>query len=48
MVNGRARLQLVHTYIPPSTVDFAGPSYLGHFNGTGKEDQIVLCAGKGA
>ena len=36
----------MQTYRPPRTVDFAGPSYLGHFVGTGTEDQIVLCAGK--
>ena len=37
-----ARLQLRHTYMPHVTVDFAGPSYFG-----GKNDQLVLCAGKG-
>ncbi len=37
-----ARLSLSHTYMPKSPVDFAGPSYFG-----GKDDQLVLCAGKG-
>jgi hypothetical protein len=37
-----ARLVLRHTYMPKSPVDFAGPSYFG-----GKDDQLVLCAGKG-
>ncbi|KAF8342880.1 uncharacterized protein EI90DRAFT_2964705 [Cantharellus anzutake] len=42
-----ARLVLLHTYVPPKKVDFAGASYLGHVSGTGgTEDQIVLCAGK--
>ena len=36
------RLSLRHTYMPKSPVDFAGPSYFG-----GKNDQLVLCAGKG-
>ncbi|KAG1752309.1 uncharacterized protein EDB91DRAFT_1101781 [Suillus paluster] len=36
-----ARLLLRHTYLPKAHVDFAGPSYFG-----GKEDQLVLCAGK--
>ncbi|KAH9836204.1 WD40 repeat-like protein [Rhodofomes roseus] len=36
-----ARLSLRHTYMPKVTVDFAGPSYFG-----GKNDQLVLCAGK--
>lgn len=36
-----ARLNLRHTYIPKVAVDFAGPSYFG-----GKDDQLVLCAGK--
>ncbi|THH11409.1 hypothetical protein EW145_g660 [Phellinidium pouzarii] len=35
------RLSLVHTYMPRSSVEFAGPSYFG-----GKDDQLVLCAGK--
>ncbi|KDQ58352.1 hypothetical protein JAAARDRAFT_34151 [Jaapia argillacea MUCL 33604] len=35
------RIQLQRTYIPKMTVDFAGPSYFG-----GKDDQLVLCAGK--
>ncbi|KAI5118541.1 hypothetical protein M0805_008482 [Coniferiporia weirii] len=35
------RLSLVRTYMPKSPVDFAGPSYFG-----GKDDQLVLCAGK--
>lgn len=33
----------MHTYIPAVPVDFAGPSYFG-----GKDDQFILCAGKGA
>jgi len=37
-----ARLSLRHTYMPKATVDFAGPSYFG-----GKDDQLVVCAGKG-
>jgi hypothetical protein len=37
-----ARLTLRHTYMPKLTVDFAGPSYFG-----GKDDELVLCAGKG-
>ncbi|KAF9233428.1 hypothetical protein BU15DRAFT_53925 [Melanogaster broomeanus] len=36
-----ARLSLRHTYMPKMPVDFAGHSYFG-----GKEDQLVLCAGK--
>ncbi|KAH7928593.1 WD40 repeat-like protein [Leucogyrophana mollusca] len=36
-----ARLTLRHTYMPKMPVDFAGPSYFG-----GKDDQLVLCAGK--
>jgi WD repeat-containing protein 26 len=39
----QGRLALVHTYIPAVPVDFAGPSYFG-----GKDDQFILCAGKGA
>ncbi|KAI0090434.1 WD40-repeat-containing domain protein [Irpex rosettiformis] len=35
------RLSLRHTYMPKVPVDFAGPSYFG-----GKNDQLVLCAGK--
>ncbi|KAM5543424.1 hypothetical protein V8D89_002675, partial [Ganoderma adspersum] len=35
------RLSLRHTYMPKAPVDFAGPSYFG-----GKNDQLVLCAGK--
>ncbi|KAI0049167.1 WD40 repeat-like protein [Auriscalpium vulgare] len=35
------RLSLRHTYLPKFPVDFAGPSYFG-----GKDDQLVLCAGK--
>ncbi|KAI1794365.1 WD40 repeat-like protein [Ganoderma leucocontextum] len=35
------RLSLRHTYMPKTPVDFAGPSYFG-----GKNDQLVLCAGK--
>ncbi|TCD66908.1 hypothetical protein EIP91_000747 [Steccherinum ochraceum] len=37
-----SRLSLRHTYMPKVTVDFAGPSYFG-----GKNDQLILCAGKG-
>jgi len=37
-----SRLSLRHTYISKSLVDFAGPSNFG-----GKDDQLVLCAGKG-
>ena len=40
--NSIVRLSLVHTYMPKSPVDFAGPSYFG-----GNDDQLVLCAGKG-
>ncbi|KAG0698073.1 hypothetical protein DFH29DRAFT_121383 [Suillus ampliporus] len=36
-----ARLLLRHTYLPKAHLDFAGPSYFG-----GKDDQLVLCAGK--
>jgi len=36
-----ARLTLRHTYLPRAHTDFAGPSYFG-----GKDDQLVLCAGK--
>ncbi|KZV65333.1 WD40 repeat-like protein [Peniophora sp. CONT] len=36
-----SRLSLLHTYMPKFQVDFAGPSYFG-----GKDDQLVLCAGK--
>ncbi|KIJ61612.1 hypothetical protein HYDPIDRAFT_31215 [Hydnomerulius pinastri MD-312] len=36
-----ARLTLRHTYMPKMPVDFAGHSYFG-----GKDDQLVLCAGK--
>lgn len=43
MVKDQARLTLRHTYMPKVPVDFAGPSYFG-----GKDDQLVLCAGKGA
>ncbi|EPT02101.1 hypothetical protein FOMPIDRAFT_1029426 [Fomitopsis schrenkii] len=41
LVKDTARLSLRHTYIPKVPVDFAGPSYFG-----GKNDQLVLCAGK--
>ncbi|KAG2030418.1 quinon protein alcohol dehydrogenase-like superfamily [Suillus americanus] len=41
MVKDQARLILRHTYMPKVPVDFAGPSYFG-----GKDDQLVLCAGK--
>ncbi|KAH7910198.1 hypothetical protein BJ138DRAFT_1180462 [Hygrophoropsis aurantiaca] len=37
-----ARLNLRHTYMPKGPIDFVGPSYFG-----GKDDQLVLCAGKG-
>jgi len=37
-----ARLTLRHTYLPKAHVDIAGASYFG-----GKDDQLVLCAGKG-
>lgn len=37
-----ARLSLRHTYMPRANVDFAGPSYFG-----GKDDQLIVCAGKG-
>ncbi|KAI0355885.1 WD40 repeat-like protein [Trametes cingulata] len=40
-VKDSVRLSLRHTYMPKVTVDFAGPSYFG-----GKNDQLVLCAGK--
>ncbi|KAF9225897.1 hypothetical protein BS17DRAFT_777834 [Gyrodon lividus] len=36
-----ARLSLRHTYMPKMPIDFAGHSYFG-----GKDDQLVLCAGK--
>lgn len=37
-----ARLSLRHTYMPKVIVDFAGPLYFG-----GKDDQLIVCAGKG-
>ena len=37
-----ARLSLRHTYMPKTPVEFAGPSYFG-----GKDDQLIVCAGKG-
>lgn len=37
-----ARLTLRHTFMPKVPIDFAGPSYFG-----GKDDSLVLCAGKG-
>ena len=37
------RLSLRHTYMFKSPVDIAGPSNFG-----GKDDQLVLCASKGA
>ncbi|KAI8972801.1 WD40 repeat-like protein [Trametes punicea] len=40
-VKDSVRLSLRHTYMPKVVVDFAGPSYFG-----GKNDQLVLCAGK--
>ncbi|KAI6129596.1 WD40-repeat-containing domain protein, partial [Pisolithus croceorrhizus] len=36
-----ARLVLRHAYVPKMPVDFAGHGYFG-----GKDDQLVLCAGK--
>ena len=36
------RLSLRHTYMPKTPVEFAGPSYFG-----GKDDQLIVCAGKG-
>lgn len=36
-----ARLVLRHAYVPKTLVDFAGHGYFG-----GKDDQLVLCAGK--
>jgi len=47
MVNGRARLSLNHTYIPPKIVDFAGPSYFGHFTTSNVHDHLVMACGKG-
>ncbi|KAI0074084.1 WD40 repeat-like protein [Panus rudis PR-1116 ss-1] len=41
-VKDSVRLSLRHTYMPKVQVDFAGPSYFG-----GKNDQLILCAGKG-
>ncbi|KAF5390996.1 hypothetical protein D9757_003981 [Collybiopsis confluens] len=41
IVKDVARLTLRHTYMPKTSVDFAGPSYFG-----GKNDELVLCAGK--
>ncbi|KAI0346640.1 WD40 repeat-like protein [Trametopsis cervina] len=41
-IGGIARLSLRHTYMPKVPIDFAGPNYFG-----GKNDQLVLCAGKG-
>jgi hypothetical protein len=35
-------LSLRHTYIPKTTVDFAGSSSFG-----GRDDELVICAGKG-
>ena len=37
-----ARLSLRHTYMPKTPTEFAGPSCFG-----GKDDQLVICAGKG-
>ncbi|KDQ13401.1 hypothetical protein BOTBODRAFT_66862 [Botryobasidium botryosum FD-172 SS1] len=42
LIRDQARLQRMHTYMPHAPVDFAGHSYFG-----GKEDQFVICAGKG-
>lgn len=36
-----ARLVLRHAYVPKTLVDFAGHGYFG-----GRDDQLVLCAGK--
>jgi len=41
MVRDDVRLVLTHTYMPQKPVLWAGSSYFG-----GKEDQLVLCAGK--
>jgi len=38
-----SRLSLRHTYVSKAPVDFAG-----HCNFGGKDDQLVLCASKGA
>jgi hypothetical protein len=38
-----SRLSLRHTYVSKYSVDVAGPSSFG-----GKDDQLVLCASKGA
>jgi hypothetical protein len=38
-----SRLSLRHTYVSKSSVDVAGPSNFG-----GRDDQLVLCASKGA
>jgi hypothetical protein len=38
-----SRLSLRHTYVSKSSVEVAGPSNFG-----GKDDQLVLCASKGA
>ncbi|KAJ7640774.1 hypothetical protein DFH06DRAFT_1477707 [Mycena polygramma] len=38
-----SRLELIHAYLPKHPVRFAGPSYFG-----GTNDELVLCAGKGA
>jgi hypothetical protein len=37
-----SRLSLRHTYMPKAIADFAGPSYFG-----GKDDQVIVCPGKG-
>ena len=37
-----AWLSLRHTYMPIVAMDFAGPPYFG-----GKDDQLIVCAGKG-
>ncbi|KZS96236.1 WD40 repeat-like protein [Sistotremastrum niveocremeum HHB9708] len=42
MVHDDVRLVLVHTYMPETLVSWAGSSYFG-----GKNDQFVICAGKG-
>ncbi|KAF8524312.1 WD40 repeat-like protein [Hysterangium stoloniferum] len=40
-VGDEVRLHLLHTYMPSADVEFAGTSYFG-----GKDDQLILCAGK--
>jgi hypothetical protein len=40
--DSEASLVLQHTFMAKMPVDFAGPSYFG-----GKDDSLILCAGKG-